>query len=516
MSRESKVFGQLRELVRIISETGPEDLRVVALSSMKKSRAPYARLFQILRGSDDLTESAAMRSLFSERLRHEPNSERVEDLFRKVKSRLKARLLNTLFVLDLDVGSYSQFSRTLFDVNRSVFFVRVLKVVGAKAFASVIAKKYVVRAMGIEEWSCAMDLLRVLRSDAAQRGDAKGHQRYRDQYDHCLKLLAMEQEAELCIEQLHLAFARSGGEKPAHALIAEGAAKDVSVLSAQYPTFKFAFVELRLRSLATQLKMDYRATIQVCDEALTLLDLYPVFKNRARVGEYAIMGLISAVQIRDATIAQIYIDKCKATLESKDNNWFNFKEFQFLHVMHGLRFPEALDIVTEVIANTRFQMQTEATRDRWGLFRLYAEYVNRLRVPIQTPSDFSLIVPSFSTDKAGFYTSMILLHILLLADRKQFGELRDRIDFIRGYRKRHLKGLENSQSNHFFRMLELIETCDLNYNKIVRKTKPMLDTLTQSELHEPIQGEQLLPYTWIWNRLMEQIREYRPLHARNT
>src|SRR5436190_12917030 len=360
MSRESKVYGELRELTRIVSESGPEDWRVVALSSVEKSKSPYALLFQILRGSHEVTESAAMRSLFSDRLKREPDAQQqIENLFRKVKSRLKARLLNTLFVLDLNVGSYSQFSKTLFDVNRSVFFVRVLKVVGAKAFASSIAKKQLAKAVSIEEWSCAMDFLRVLRSDAAQRGDAKAHKRYRDQYDHCAKLLAMEQEAELCIEQLQLAFARSGGEKPAHAVKAEEAANVASTLSAQYPTFKLKFVEFRLRSLATQLRMDYRATIAVCDEALALLDQYPLFKNRARVGEYTIMGLISAVQIRDTRIAELYVEKCKRILDSKDNNWFNFKEFHFLHLMHSFRFKEALDTVNEAIANTRFQMQTD-------------------------------------------------------------------------------------------------------------------------------------------------------------
>ena len=100
---------------------------------------------------------------------------------------------------------------------------------------------------------------------------------------------------------------------------------------------------------------------------------------------------------------------------------------------------------------------------------------------------------------------------MLLAERKQFGELRDRIEFVRYYRKEHLKGAENTQMNRFFRMLELIEKHDLNYNMIVKNSHKFIDEIKHSEDTEAIQGEQILPFTWIWNRLMEHLREYRPL-----
>jgi hypothetical protein len=68
--------------------------------------------------------------------------------------------------------------------------------------------------------------------------------------------------------------------------------------------------------------------------------------------------------------------------------------------------------------------------------------------------------------------------------------------------------------NRFFKMLELIETCDLNYIKIVRRSRALLEELKRSEESEPIQGEQILPATWIWNRLMEHLHEYHPVNTR--
>lgn len=399
-------------------------------------------------------------------------------------------------------------------MNRKVFLARVLGVLGARLHSVSIARKGIGEAMVIEEWSCAMDLLVILRTDAAQRGDSKAHKLYHTQFEYCQKLHETEQNAEVCVERLHIAFAKSGGEKPSHADEAEEGARIVGGLSKQYPSFKLSFIGLRLRVLASQLRMDYAETISICDEAFALLKRYPIFSNHARNAEYSLMGLISAVQSHNDTIITRYVALCEEHLDTGKDNWFVFKELQFLHLMRSATFEDGFNIVQEVLHNPRSNIQTQAVQDKWALFRLYAEFATNARVPVTRPADFNVLVPSLTGDKAGLNPGMIVLHVLLLAKRGQFGELRDRIEFIRGYRKRHLKGTQNSQANRFFKMLELIETCDLDYNKLVRKSRTLLEELKQSEENEPIQGEQVLAYSWIWNRLMEYLREYHPLHSR--
>ena len=227
------------------------------------------------------------------------------------------------------------------------------------------------------------------------------------------------------------------------------------------------------------------------------------------------MGLVASVQGRIREGVPRYLALCEEHLDKRKDNWMTLKEFQYIYLMQILAFQAAYRVVQEVLSNPRYGIQTEAVHDRWNLFLLYAELTTGMRVPITKIEDFRMfLVHSYTADKAGLNTAMILLHVLLLAERKQFGELRDRIDFIRGYRKRHLKGSENSQMNRLFRMLKLIETCDLHYIKIVRKSRALLDELKKSEETEPIQGEQILPATWIWNRLMEHLREYHPVNTR--
>src|SRR5947209_3949750 len=116
MPHESKVFQDLRELSRIVSVAGPKDSPIVSLKAVEKSRAPYARLLHIIRTDDQITEGAALRNLVSypsgQVERSEPiDRKRFEGLYRKTKSRLKMRLLNTLFVLDLEGAGFSRYSQ---------------------------------------------------------------------------------------------------------------------------------------------------------------------------------------------------------------------------------------------------------------------------------------------------------------------------------------------------------------------------------------------------------------------
>jgi hypothetical protein len=179
--------------------------------------------------------------------------------------------------------------------------------------------------------------------------------------------------------------------------------------------------------------------------------------------------------------------------------------------MRSLRFRQALELLRGVFKHERYHTQPDPSKEKWELFRLYGEFVNEEQVPIKTPSDFGALVPTLTPDKTGFNTSMIVLHILLLTQRKEFGNLRDRLEFVKGYRKRYLKGPENSQSSYFLRMMNLIETHDLNYKRITRSASKMLVELKRIEEEEVIQGERILPYSWIWNYLMMSLREYHPL-----
>ena len=519
LERQSKTLRELHELVGIISVTGPEKRKGLSLDVLRRSPRPFAKLYRSLVKDSNLNESGALKALTvvvsgESSVTREPGLIMDKSRFNRVKSDLKSRLLDTLFLLDLGNAGYSDYSLTLFAVNRTMFLARTLVALGARDLSESLAKSGIAKAMLVEEWSAAMEFLFILRGTASQAGDAKAYQFYMSEYLQCQRLLAAEHEAESRMEQLQLGFARRGGELPSHAAFAENAADRVDELAATYPSFKLSFLAIRLRAAAAQLRMDHRTSLGVCSRAFALLDRYPQFSNPARRAEYAITMLVSAGQLKDTPAAEKAIQECNRYLTSRKNNWFIFKEYEYLYLMRTLRFDEARALIRSIFSHDRFNLQSEAAKEKWGLFRLYAEYVGGDRVPVKTPADVGALIPMFAADKTGFNTSMVLLHVLLLARREQFAEMRDRMEFIKGYRKRHLKGPENTHAAHFFTMLALIDTCDLNYRKIVSRSANLLRELKRMESEESIQGELILPYSYMWQQILEALQAYHHLSHR--
>ena len=510
LSKPSKAFEEIRELVRIVSVAGPRRRAGLSLDLVEKSVRPSARLFRLLRDDRHVSEIGAERHLFASAPHH---ATKVFN-FAKLKSRLKSNLLDTIFLLNLSEAGYSEYSQIIYAVNRSVFLARVLSTLGARDLAISIAKSGYAKAMHVEEWVCAAELLVILRSGSVRHGDARAFNFLIKEYEQCQRLISSENEAAIAMQTLQLAYSESAGEKPEHAAIAEAGAQKVRELT-NYPSFKLQFYEIRLSTAAAQLKMDYRVALENCDRASALFQQYPIFANRARRAEFAILGLLSAVQLQLHDIAEREVSQCESLLRMDENNWFSFKEYQFLHLLHTLQFDQAHQVVKSVLSNSRLENQPQPNRDKWALFQLYSEYLTGERVPVATLNDLYALVPSFSSDKTGMNTSILILHILLLAQRKQFSDLRDRLEFVKGYRKRHLKGEQNSHAAHFFAMLGSIEAQDLNFKMLRRKSTKMLVTLREMET-EPLQGEVLLPYSFVWQRLMDALEDYDVLHHRTS
>ncbi len=507
LKRQSKSLEELRELARIFSSSGPIEVGVHSLRLFEKSERTIARLYRLIIANPEDSEITLQKKIEHPTNGLNGNPIRVPS-FAKLKSRLKALLLNSLFFLDLDRAGFSSYSQLLYSVNRDAFLSSVLSSLGARTLSASIARHSLGRAISIEEWSIAMRLLIILRSEASQSGESKQHEIYKREYLHCQKLLIVEQEAEVELEKVQIEFAKFGGESPALADLIEQAGNKVNRLASEFPSYKLRSLAIYLHSLAAQIRLDYIATLKYCEEGLQLLETYPLFSNRARKALYSIKKLVASVQLRDGDNVQNALVACSALLNDREDNWFVYKEWEFLYLMHSRKFDDAYRLVGTIFAHSRFPTLTKPAQEKWELFKMFAEFVTGRRVPVTESEDFASLIPILTADKQGFNTSLILLHVLLLAERKQFNLLRERMEFIKGYRKRFLKGPESSHASHLFAMLAAIETCDLNYRKVVSRTAKQLAELQRMETEEPIQGEQILPYTWIWARILEKLGEY--------
>jgi hypothetical protein len=486
----------LRELVSIASRFGPHFLPTRSASYLNKSESRPAQYYRAI-------DAGEGRSI-------EKPSEPKSNKDRLVRARLRDILLNQVFHLDLQRAGYSAYAVRLFRVRQRVFQAKALRALDARRVASAIATKTLAEAEALEDWLSVMDLLQLLRNDAALDGDSEAFSRFELSFDNALDIFRATQRAKTAMERFQSVSARSAADNPVLKEALREALAEVEAAGSQHRTFEIQNQALRLRSFIAQVSGNYLSALRICDEAESLLREAPVFQNRARFAEYALKRLVCSIQLRDQEVGREAIEKCTPLFREGENNWYVFKEYQFLFLMHTLHFEEAYHLVIDVVRSPRLRMQSELVQQRLELYRLYAEELTQRHLPTSSLDGLLRLVPDFKKDKVGFNLAVLLLHILVLIERKDKAAVLERIDALKVYRRRYLKDSAHDQADLLVRLLMVLEANDLNVPRACTQIAKLGLSIDAAESHDVLEGIQIVPYDWLWNFLLDRIRTVFP------
>jgi len=184
--------------------------------------------------------------------------------------------------------------------------------------------------------------------------------------------------------------------------------------------------------------------------------------------------------------------------------------------MHTEHFTEAQAVYKSVMENPRFTFQPEHKKEHWKLFELYLQFALDVTNNINTgsensfdPNKFLRIVPLYTKDKRGYNVAILILHIILLLNNNDFGSIIGRMDALRTYRTRYLRAGANKQSSLFFRMLQIMETNHFSYEITKQKSAKYFEKMksTAAEFSEIQDGLQVLPFDWLWNKILEMLKQ---------
>jgi len=276
----------------------------------------------------------------------------------------------------------------------------------------------------------------------------------------------------------------------------------------------------RLQNLTFQIAQNYKAAVLICDEAERYLLANPHLSFRIRLGEFAIQKLSCYLNLRDYENGKLAAVRCSELFPSgTDNNWFVFMELYFYLTMHTEHFTEAETLFSDVVTHPRFVFQPEHKKESWKLLELYLLFAlgqkpNEVVINKRGTEQFDLkkflrAVPSYKGDKRGYNIAILILHILYLLENNEFGEIIGRMDALRTYRTRYLRGSSNKQSALFFRMLQIMETNNFSYELTKQKSARYFERMksTAAEFSEIQDGLQVLPFDWLWNKILEMLKQ---------
>jgi tetratricopeptide (TPR) repeat protein len=498
------------EIIRILDRFREPRIETVDGTFRSRKEDKSYRLYEGIRNGTFKHDSAAAASLYE--------ADVTDTRYSSLKNRLNTRLLNSLFHLDLKRAGFSESAQAYYTVQKRAFLARMLIFLGARSAGIKMAERMLDLSQRYHFIEVTLEMALLIRIHAGVIGNVSMY----EEYDRLLKKTLRIFEAE-CISweffgRAQLIFMRQAGSKRQHLDEFEGYVEQLKAMLNDDSSFTFRLNYYRLLSRSLGVSGKFREHIAACDEAISYLRGVPHLAQNIRLGEFSLQKLDSYTAIHDYEMAEETAKECAALFGYGSNNWFAFAESNFLLYMNMLDFSRSNEFYLEVTQHKRFALQSEIYKEHWMIFELYLHYAMR-RMPEYETMEFRkrfdlgkllAVMPVAAKDKHGLNVALLIMQVLSMLDARNFDGINSRIEALGTYRSRYLTAGANKRSGLFFKLLRIMENNSFSYTLCLKKGERYYQELLmeRDEAVDIEQELQILPYEWLWQRVLEKLKEY--------
>lgn len=443
----------------------------------------------------------------------------IDSRYTSLKNRLKKRMMNLLFFLDIKEKDFSEQLVARYHNGKAIFWMNTLTQFGARSSAIKLAEGTLKQALKYNFTLNSIQAATVLRNYSRFSGSYTQYDRYTNLLNELQTTFQSELVAQEYYERLTIRFTRSVAEQPDLKDVCQSYIQRLESISESNHSFSFLLYYYRLKIAALQISQLYGEAVTICDEADRYLTKNSHIAYKILFGEFQIQKLGCYLYLRSYAEGKSTVDRCIELFPEGGANWFVLMEYWFLLEIHTLHFSEAEEVLTRTMNHQRFQFQSSEAKEKWQIFDLYLEFALR-QSGIQSrrpdrrridPERFMRTVPTFKRDKRGYNIAILILHIMLLLEQNDFGSIIGRMDALRTYRNRYLQVSTNRRSALFFKMLQIMEGNSFDPELTSRKSFPYFERMSQrtSDAVEAQDGLQILPFEWLWQTTVSMLTQKR-------
>ncbi len=497
---------ELKELVQIVSRQKANSIKIIGENLDVDSK--LNRLYEGLLTGKFSNDDEAAKSIY--------DSDSKDENYKKLKSNLKNRLINTVFFIDVKRASFNEYQRAYYNCSKEWAAAKILLGREARKSAINLAHRVLKQAKIFEFTDLILDVSRILRMHYSLfEGDEDRFNQYNQLVEASKEIQYAETLAEEYYQLLALKYANSKATKQDVFAQATSYSKQLKVYTEKYTQHNLHFYAFLVEVIKYMSINDYRSTIKVCQEAIKFFNDKP-FLSKVALATFMYQQLACHTQLKQYKEGRTIAEECISMLSPGRINWFKAQELYFILSMHTQEYSKAHEVVNTVFENKRFKFLPNTLIETWRIYDAYVKYllyIEQIDLPDdQKPKRFRLgkflnEVPTFSKDKRGMNIPILIIQILFLISYEKYDESIERIEAIKKYCSRYLKEDDTLRSNIFIRMLLQIPACSFDKAIIQKKTAKYLDKLQEVPLEVANQSYEIeiIPYETLWEMVMESL-----------
>jgi hypothetical protein len=497
---------ELRELVLVIENNGCSAASLFngGTNTTSKLSSFYKGISQSRWDSDD----NAARALYP--------GDKSPSSYRKLKSDLKERLLDSILSLKFNKQKYNSYQKAYYKSHRDWAVAKILLGQNANEAAADIATRLLRQARLFDFSGLAMDICSVLRLYyGARMGDMTRFEEYNLLFAQYQEIYQFENRAEEFYIILSSGFVNNKSSKEdirdKATLFFQQLQPALNKYAAHRLHFYGALIELACYTSVNE----YAAALKVCERYIQFF-LSKEYEAHVPLQILYYQELLCHVQLKDFSAGRIAAENCCKLLAEGSYNWFKYQESVFLLAMHTNEFHSAFEIYHSVHSNRHFNLLPDNVKEIWKIFEAYLAYLIHLQL-IQPDchggqkqfklSKFQNETPVFSKDKKGMNIAILIAQFLLLLSEGKKSRFIDKVESIEQYSYKYLRTDHTLRSHYFIKILLQIPLSGFNKAIFLAKTSGYLEKMSAVPMESANQTNEIeiIPFEELYHLLTKQL-----------
>jgi hypothetical protein len=504
----------LSELIRLVTKKRVKKVELFDENSRNKT-SNYFKLFDGIHSQKYNSDADAAKDIYS----CDPS----EKKYLILKTRLKQKLLNTLFFLDFEDDNVPQFQSALYDCNKALYCAKVLLMNGSKKIAIPAVEKTLRRAQEFHLTDIELECAKILRSHYSGSNQYKEFLLYKDIADQTEQRLHAENLSERYYQELVAMYAKSKANRSKVRRLAEKYYKVLHEDFKKYNSVKLSLNYFKIKTMFHQFSDDYTSAIEATEAAENFVKNNPKFHPASRLEDLAIQKMNFYLHLKNFEAGENFVKKSQVLFEESSNNWYTFQEYYFLLSMHTGQYMKAAEIFHHVVEQSNFRLLSEVKKERWKTFQAYLHYIYKtqklreIRPVIQNAktnfrlNDYLNEKPDFAKERRGLNIATLTVQILFYLEKLEVDKTKECVMAIEKYCRRYPKKDIHFRSECFIGMLVNMSKEGFRFYQTRKASEKLYEEMVSvhMEYHGGNRALEVLPYEVMWDIVLDKLKTYK-------
>lgn len=491
----------LKDIIKIIKKKRIDKIDLIDNDLISSEDSLMSRLYTGLRDEKFSTDSEALIHLYGE------ESEKNQQNFRRLKSRLARRIFNTLYFLDMNLYSVKdQYERIAYEQRKIVSTLHILKRNGAREAAIKVIKDNYHTA----EKHYLYDVLKVYDYELSiyysLSGDPSNFKKYSERYYVHNDYENLVQQSTITYYGLQLEMHyKKGVTKTNHTEKLRQLDQHLKILGdirAKVYSYETEYYYLRASLTYYEQKCDAISTLNVSEDIIQLTT-QSTFRQEIWLGVAVLYKSKALLSLKKYDEGQKLLNDNKTLFNEGGINWFTLKEFTFLMALQAGQMGSAAQIIKEIFQHKSFKTKPDYLVQKWHILKAYFNLMEDETSGNPHKSTLKIArlfndAQYYVNDKSGYFLAIRFLELIETVRNQDFDTFSDRCQMLRRYKNKYLLKDSHSREILFIEMLLSIEKSLFDKSVVTTSQQASLQILAENKENILMNDNEIVPYTVLW------------------